>query len=163
MIGISIANKREWESTLKYFKKDENDCKEYPFGKYFIINKYNKELIFYHCGVRKANSVGANQYVIDRFNLEKVIVAGTCAGVDEKYKTLDILIPFKAVQYDCTVKEMEPLIKESLSVNITDCNCNQDCIIGTADKPLVMWEDYMNLKNNNIAIADTEAAAITHI
>lgn len=163
MIGISVANKDEWIATLAYFKKDINDCIKYPYGEYFIINKYDKELIFYRCGVRKTNSVASNQYMIDHFNLEKVIVAGTCAGIDDKYKPLDILVPSKAVQYDCTVKEMEPLIKESLSADIKYCNCDKDCVIGTADKPVVMWKDYLDLKNNNITIADTEASAIAYV
>ena len=48
----------------------------------------------------------------------KVIVAGTCAGIDGKLHILDILVPDKAVQYDCTVKEIEPFIKQSFIVDI---------------------------------------------
>ncbi|MBQ8447722.1 MAG: permease, partial [Clostridia bacterium] len=32
--------------------------------------------------------------------------------------------------------------------------------IGTADKAVVMWSDYINLKNNGITIADTESAGV---
>jgi hypothetical protein len=35
--------------------------------------------------------------------------------------------------------------------------------IGTADKPVVMWKDYLELKENGITIADTETAAIEYI
>ena len=35
--------------------------------------------------------------------------------------------------------------------------------IGTADKPVVMWKDYLELKENGITIADTESAAIEYI
>ena len=35
--------------------------------------------------------------------------------------------------------------------------------IGTADKAVVMWKDYLELKENDITIADTEAAAIAYI
>ena len=35
--------------------------------------------------------------------------------------------------------------------------------IGTADKPVVMWKDYVELKENGITIADTESAAIEYI
>ena len=55
--------------------------------------------------------------MISKFNLTKVIVAGTCAGIDEKFSNLDIFVPDKAVQYDCTVKEIEPLIKQSFIVD----------------------------------------------
>ena len=35
--------------------------------------------------------------------------------------------------------------------------------IGTADKAVVMWKDYLELKENCITIADTESAAIAYI
>ena len=34
------------------------------------------------------------------------------------FKQYDIIFPNKAVQYDCTVRETEPLIKEKFNVNI---------------------------------------------
>ena len=51
------------------------------------------------------NSSASTQYMIDHFNLSKIIVIGTCAGIDSCYKPLDIVIPNKLVQYDCTVKD----------------------------------------------------------
>ena len=121
----------------------------------------DKKLVIYQTGTRKVNGVGANQYMISKFNLEKVIVVGTCAGIDDKYNILDIFVPNKAVQYDCTVKEVEPLIKKSFIVEIDLSGYEFDVstsTIGTADKAVVMWNDYLELKNNNITIADTEAA-----
>lgn len=79
--------------------------------------------------------------MIDKFDLEKIIVVGTCAGIDNKYKILDIFLPNKAVQYDCTIKETEPLIKERFNVNIDLSKYNftfNTGTIGTADKAVVM-------------------------
>ena len=104
--------------------------------------------------------------MIIKFNLERVVVIGTCAGIDDKYNNLDIIIPNKAVQYDCTVKQIEPLIKKSFIVDIDLSKYNFEYnsgTIGTADKAVVMWKDYLELKKNNITIADTEAAAIAYI
>lgn len=166
MIGISVATKWEWEATLEYFNKNNNDCTKYPYGEFFEIKINNKDCIFYNTGARKVNGIGANQYMISRYNLSKIIVAGTCAGIDDKYKNLDIFVPNKAVQYDCTVKEVEPLIKQSFIVDIDLRKYNGDFnsgTIGTADKAVVMWKDYLELKDNNITIADTEAGAIAYI
>lgn len=166
MIGISIATKWEWEATLEYFKIKESDLNDYPYGTYFNLNKNGKSLLFYNTGARKVNGIGANQYMISNYSLDKIIVVGTCAGIDDKYQTLDIIVPNKAVQYDCTVKEIEPLIKESFTVNIDLSSYNYDFYtgtIGTADKAVVMWNDYLELKDNNITIADTEASAIAYI
>ena len=165
MIGISIATKWEWDATLDYFKVHNNTI-DYPYGEYFVTRINNIDTIFYSTGVRKVNGIGANQYMIMKFNLRKVIVIGTCAGIDDKYNNLDIIIPNKAVQYDCTVKEIEPLIKKSFIVDIDLSKYNFEYYsgtIGTADKAVVMWKDYLELKENNITIADTEAAAIAYI
>ncbi|NME06594.1 permease [Psychrobacillus sp. BL-248-WT-3] len=166
MIGISIATKWEYEATLEYFSIKNNVRFSYPYGDYFIRTINDTELVFYSTGVRKVNGVGGNQYMISKFDLTKVIVAGTCAGIDEKYRNLDIFVPNKAVQYDCTVKEIEPFIKPSFIVDIDLSKYGDDFYtgtIGTADKAVVMWEDYLELKDHEITIADTEASAIAYI
>lgn len=104
--------------------------------------------------------------MISKFNLTKVIVVGTCAGIDNKFNNLDIFVPDKAVQYDCTVKEIEPFIKQSFIVDIDLSKYGNEFYtgtIGTADKAVVMWKDYLELKENKIIIADTEAGAIAYI
>lgn len=165
MIGISIAAKKEWEVVLNKLGKSIEECKQFPFGEYFTISLYGEELIFYRCGVRKMNCSASTQYMIDHFNLKKVIVAGTCAGIDPNFKNLDIFFPNKLVQYDCTVKETEPLIKDSFTICLnTDAMSNLNTgTLGTADKPVVTWKDYLELKDNDITIADTESAAIAFI
>ena len=166
MIGISIAAKREWKAVLDKFQIDLDRCTEYPFGEYFIAEINNKDVLFYRCGVRKVNSSAATQYMIDHFDLQKIIVVGTCAGIDDRFKNLDIFIPNKAVQYDCTIKEQEPLIKDSFTVYFDLGLTGFDVLtgtIGTADKAVVMWKDYLELKENCITIADTESAAIAYI
>lgn len=165
MIGISVDCKKEWETVLEKFSKGVENCEVFPFGEYFKINLYNEDIIFYRCGTRKMNCSASTQYMIDHFKLKKVIVVGTSAGIDDKYKNLDIIFPDKLVQYDCTVKETELLIKDSFTVTIdmskyVDINTG---VLGTADKPVVMWKDYLELKDNNITIADTESAAIAYI
>ena len=109
MIGISIATKWEYEATLEYFGVKDNERFGYPYGEYFIRTINDTDLVFYSTGVRKVNGVGGNQYMISKYNLTKVIVAGTCAGIDDRFSNLDIFVPNEAVQYDCTVKEVEPL------------------------------------------------------
>ena len=166
MIGVSIATKWEFDATLEYFSIQENERFGYPYGEYFMRSIHDTELVFYSTGVRKVNGVGGNQYMISKFNLTKVIVAGTCAGIDDTFNILDIFVPNKAVQYDCTVKEIEPFIKQSFIVDMDLSKYGNDFYtgtIGTADKAVVMWKDYLELKENEIIIADTEAGAIAYI
>ncbi|KML08336.1 permease [Rossellomorea marisflavi] len=166
MIGISIATKWEFEATLSYFSVKDGERFAYPYGEYFMRTINGRELVFYSTGVRKVNGVGANQYMMSAFGLTKVIVAGTCAGIDERFRPLDIFVPDQAVQYDCTVKEIEPFIKQSFIVHFDLSPYGNDFnrgTIGTADKAVVMWKDYVELKEHNITIADTEAGAIAYI
>ena len=166
MIGISVAESNEWESTLEFFNKTHDECDRFPFGEYFFTNIDNKKVIVYRCYIRKVASAASTQYMIDKFGLEKIIVVGTCAGVDKRFKQYDVIFPKKAVQYDCTVRETEPLIKEKFNVDIDIRDLSFSCntgIIGTADKPLVMWNDYLILKENNITVVDTEAAGIAYV
>lgn len=166
MIGVSIATKWEFEATLDYFEVNNEERCEYPYGEFFLKKVNDAELIFYFTGVRKANGVGANQYMISRFDLDKVIVAGTCAGIDDTYSHLDVIVPHRAVQYDCTVKEVEPLIKQSFIVDIPLSHYGNDFLTGTiatADRAVVMWKDYIELNEQEITIADTEAGAIAYI
>lgn len=166
MIGIAISARREWETVLKYYGKNVEDLVIYPFGNYFQTELEGKNVLFFKCGIRKVASSASTQYMIDKFELEKIIVVGTCAGIDDKYKNLDIFIPNCAVQYDRSIKEIEPLIKESFIVEFDLSSYNFEFnsgVIGTADKAVVIWKDYLELKNNDITIADTESAAIAYI
>ncbi|QZY88104.1 5'-methylthioadenosine/S-adenosylhomocysteine nucleosidase family protein [Exiguobacterium acetylicum] len=166
MIGISIATTWEFDATLAYFHVSPEERITYPYGEYFTREMNGKTLLFYSTGVRKVNGIGANQYMILRFSLTKVIVAGTCAGIDPRYDVLDIFVPDRAVQYDCTVKEIEPLIKPSFAVDLDVSKYGNDFhlgTIGTADRAVVMWRDYIELRDNGLTIADTEAGAIAYI
>ncbi|MBQ8474714.1 MAG: permease, partial [Clostridia bacterium] len=68
--------------------------------------------------------------------------------------------------YDCTVKEQEPLIKDTYTVSFDLGSLDINILtgtIGTADRAVVLWKDYLELKENGITIADTESAAIAYI
>lgn len=166
MIGIAIAAKNEWKAILE--KYNIQTCEKFSLGEYFKTNLYGEEIIFYNCGSRKMRCSASTQYMIDHFDFSKIIVVGTCAGIDDTYKTFDIFFPNKFVQYDCTVKESEPLIKDSYTVEIdidslNGLNSINTGTLATADKPVVMWQDYKDLKDNKVTIADMEAAAIVYI
>ncbi len=162
MIGVAIATQGEWDAVLEILNIDKNQLQPYPFGNYINIKMNNKDVIFYQSGYRKVNSSGAAQYMIDKFKLNKIAVIGTCAGINEKYKVLDILIPTIAVQCDCTVKEVEPLIKQRFIVKLKGDSL-EEIKIGTLDKAVVMWKDFKELQENHIDIADCESAAVAYI
>ena len=73
MIGISVAVKKEWETTLNYFGMSHEECEKYPFGEYFRMMIDNQEVILYLGGVRKMNASASTQYMIDHFKFNKSV------------------------------------------------------------------------------------------
>lgn len=165
MIGVSVADAGEWETVLSYFNISDKKCEKFPLGEYFKINLYDREVLFYCCGIRKGQSSASTQYMIDHFNLKKIIVIGTCAGIDSRYDKLDIFFPDKLVQYDCNVRGIAPLINDRYTVclNTSDFPDLKTGTLATGDKFVALWDDYIELKSNNITIADMESAAIGYV
>lgn len=165
--AVSIAANREWVYTVEYFQVREEEMSFSPFGPYFTRQIGGKDVLLYFAGRgRKAAGSAAAQYFIDRMNVERIIVAGTAAGVDEKNCILDIIIPNRAEQCDTTVREMGPLLNDRYTVELELPSLPFDFktgVIGSTDKPVVMWRDHVELRENGITIADMEAAAIAYI
>ena len=166
MIGVSVAAQKEWKCVLEYYHKDIDKIDKCPYGEYFFEKINNKDVVFYRCGTRKTKASGATQYMIDKFNLSKIIVIGTCAGVDESFSLLDIFIPNKVVQADCTYLETGDSFKEDFIVDIDlsklDFNYNT-CILGSSDKPMIHKDICDLMLKNNLTIIDMESAPIAYI
>ena len=165
--AVSVAANREWVYTLEHFGVSETELSVSPFGQYFTRQIGGKDVLVYFAGRgRKAAGSAAAQYFIDKMNVGKIIVVGTAAGIDERNNILDIIIPNTAVQCDASVKEMAPLINDRFTVELPLPKLPFDFktgVIGTTDKPVVMWRDHVELRDNGITIADMEAAAIAYI
>ena len=104
--------------------------------------------------------------MIDKFELEKLIFIGTCVMVDD-LDYGDIIIPDEVVEYDLTIREIQPLISENMIIKLSPVNIDEDYVIGmigTSDKALVLWKDYLKLKEEtNICASDLESAAVAKI
>ena len=165
--AVSIAANREWIYTVEYFGVRKEELSFSPFGPYFTKSIGGKDVLFYFAGRgRKAAGSAAAQYFIDKKDIERIIVAGTAAGIDEKNRILDIIIPNRAEQCDTTVREMGPLLNDRYTVELELPSLPFDFktgVIGSTDKPVVMWRDHVELRENGITIADMEAAAIAYI
>ncbi len=166
MIAVSVAVEKEWQIVLNHYHIPEDTCRPYPFGSFFSLELQGKNLLFYLTGARKTNASAASQYIIDHFHPEKIIAIGTCAGINPAFHIGDILLPHRAVQVDTTVKELDRLIREDFSVNIDLSQYHFPYLTGTvgsSDKAVVIWEDYLELKENGISVADTESASIAYV
>ena len=161
MIGICIAAREEWDSFIK--RLNISNIEEYPYGDICKTTLYNKEVILYRSGTGINRAIDSTKYIIKTYKVNKVIVVGTCAGIDDKYKVLDIVFPNKFIEYEFVVKdkkEIKGIFTMTIDINNEGVNTG---IIASSNNIINSWDDYLLLKNCNITVADMETSAIAHI
>lgn len=101
MIGIHISSNAEWSSVLALCGDPE--CGHSPYGEYFLYQFpfWKENALVYFSGYSKEKAAGAVQYMICRFDLSQVIVAGSCGGVAEDLSLLEVVIGSETLIYDC--------------------------------------------------------------
>lgn len=166
MIGIAVADKLEWKQILELYNINSDYTEKYPYGEFYRTVFKNKEVVFFRTGTRKVNSAGAMQFMLDKFEFNDIILIGTCAAVDD-LDYGDVIVPDSVVEYDLTIREIQPLVLEESIIKLNPQKIGNDYIsgmIGTSDKALVLYKDYLKLKEETEIIAsDQEAAAIAKI
>lgn len=166
LIGVLISSKKEFNELLKIYNIGEDYLEKYPFGEYYRTEFRGKDIVFFRSGIRKINASAATQYMIDKFNLEKIIVIGTCTSSNEGLNYGDIIIPSKVIDYDYIIRELEEEIDEELYLvpdQVSMPNEYYDGVLGTSDKALVLWSDYTFLASNSIDASDLESYAVLKI
>lgn len=166
LIGVLISSKKEFNELLKIYNIGEDYLEKYPFGEYYRTEFRGKDIVFFRSGIRKINASAAAQYMIDKFNLEKLIVIGTCTSSNEGLNYGDIIIPSKVIDYDYIIRELEEEIDEELYLvpnQVSMPNEYYDGVLGTSDKALVLWSDYTFLASNSIDVSDLESYAVLKI
>lgn len=166
LIGVLISSKKEFNELLEIYNIGEDYLEKYPFGEYYRTEFRGKDIVFFRSGIRKINASATAQYMIDKFNLEKLIVIGTCTSSNEGLNYGDIIIPSKVIDYDYIIRELEEEIDEELYLvpdQVSMPNEYYDGVLGTSDKALVLWSDYTFLASNSIDASDLESYAVLKI
>ena len=102
-IGIIVATIEELIETKKIMKSLEE--KKY-YNLTFYTGKINEEnTVLVQCGIGKVNAARTTQFMIDKFNVEKIINIGAAGGINPDLKVKDIVIGDKLVQYDFDISE----------------------------------------------------------
>ncbi len=165
MIGVMISSKAEFNELLKIYNIQEEYLQNYPFGEYYRTEFRGKDLIFFRTGTRKSNASAATQYMIDKFDLEKIVVIGTCSSSNEYLNYGDIIIPSKVVDYDYIIRDLDEL-DENAYIKTDYVNMPiefYDGVLGTSDKALIEWKDYTYLASNQIDASDMESFSVLKV
>jgi adenosylhomocysteine nucleosidase len=104
MICVQICSELEWKAVKDILEVPQKDLSRYPYGEFFSQNMENSPCLFFCSGDTKTKSAAACQYAIDHWQPEMLVVLGTCGGVDENLKPLDVVIADRTVQYDCIIR-----------------------------------------------------------
>ena len=166
MIGVIVTSKIEWEALLKVYEIDKELTNSFIYGEYYKTSIYNKEVILFRSLGRKAMAAACVQYMIDKFNLKKIVFIGTATLVSDYLDYEDIIIPDAVSEYDISIREIEPLIKENNIIKLDKVNVTMryfDGLLGTSDKPLITKRDYLMVKETDMVASDTEAASIARV
>lgn len=97
-IGIICAIERELEPYLKVIKNDKISSE--------VMLRYHEgtiegvEVVVVFCGVCKVNAAIATQVLIDRYNVDAVIVSGTAGGIDKRLEIGDSVIATEVCYHD---------------------------------------------------------------
>ncbi len=166
MIGVLVTSKIDWDSLLKVYDIDSSLTEKFIYGEYYRTTIYDKDIILFRCLGRKILSSSAVQYMIDKFNFKKIIHVGTATAVCDYIDYQDVFIPTLVGEYDVTIREIEPLIKESNLLKLNKVNVTMkyfDGLLGTSDKSLITNKDYLMAKETDMVASDTEGYAIAKV
>lgn len=166
MIGVLIASKLEWKTLKEVYNIDDDHLEKYPYGEFYRTIFNGKDIVYFRSGIRKINAACATQYMIDRFDLEKIVIIGTCAAANDSYDYLDVLVPEKVIDYDGIIRELTTEMPEEVYIEIPNPNITSpyvEGVLGTSDKALVLWEDLKYLASNGIDASDMETYAVCKV
>ena len=113
-VGILCAGDTELEPFFKYLQSPE--VIEKAMLKFYAGHIMKTEIVTLYSGVCKVNAAIAAQLLIDYFNVDGIINAGTAGGIDEKIQILDTVVSDRTAYHDMSediLTEFHPWLKEN--------------------------------------------------
>jgi adenosylhomocysteine nucleosidase len=177
-LRIQICSEFEWENAKSILKIKRNVLQRQLFGEYFARSFGQQEWICYHSGATKTRAAAACQFAIDTWHPNAIVNLGTCGGVIEEIRKLDIIMADKTTQYDCIIRFGEPreifapanlfykpmiTVIDTSWVDISGVSRKiRKGTIASADQDLnVKWRE--RLRKENVLGADWESGAISKV
>lgn len=164
-IGIHICSGSEWRATKSIIRLSPEEVHLFPYGEFFIRAVSGRQCVFYHSRRTKTRAAGACQYAIDHWNIDPLLVIGTCGRVAEGLSILDLILATGTVQYDNQDRRagMGYSVQADLSWFRPDSYPTLHAgLIASADHDLT-FADLELLRREHIFGADWESGAIATV
>ena len=100
-VGIQICSGTEWRATGALLGVTADRIGSFPYGEFARVPIAGRDCVFFHSRRTKTRAAGACQYAIDRWNVDPVLVLGTCGGVAQQLRVMDLVVAARTIQYDC--------------------------------------------------------------
>ena len=100
-VGIQICSGTEWRATTALLGVTADQIGSFPYGEFARIPVAGRDRVFFHSRRTKTRAAGACQYAIDRWDVDPVLVLGTCGGVAPHLRVMDLVVAARTIQYDC--------------------------------------------------------------
>jgi nucleoside phosphorylase len=171
-LAIQICSELEWKSTKAILKIGRDQLRKQTYGEYLNYRVGKHRSIIYQSGATKTRAAAACQFAIDTWHPDAVISLGTCGGVANNVKRLNIILAKKTFQYDVIQRFGTPSIrfKKDLITNVkiswVDLSrISERLHIGTiasADQDLCT-KCRKKLQKEGVLAADWESASIAKV
>jgi adenosylhomocysteine nucleosidase len=136
----------------------------YPYGEFFRQEISGNDCIFFHSRRTKTRAAGACQYAIDRWQIEPLLVVGTCGGVGAGLAVGDVIAATRTIQYDCHDRRPEmghTVVADSTWLDLTGISVHQGPI-ASADRDMT-FDVLTDLRSQGVLGADWESGAIATV
>lgn len=167
--GIICPCRQELEP---FFKAADNiTAVQIKRQQFFKADIAGREVLLCNSGIGKVNSALAAQLMIDRFDVDRIIVSGTAGGIDQSIELFDTVICETAVYHDFAagyLKAEYPNMDEAVfkaDAGITKCLPEGRYIYGcivSGDKFVEDKDREQLIEKFNAVCADMETAAVAH-
>ena len=104
MVCVQICAEEEWRAVRGLLKVPQEEIDHYPYGEFFIHYGETEPCRFFCSGDTKTKAAAACQYAIDHWHPEFLLVLGTCGGVTDGLRPLDVVIADRTAIYDCIIR-----------------------------------------------------------
>lgn len=165
-IGIQICSGTEWRAAKHVMRVPPETVRPFPYGEFFRAAIAASECVFYNSRRTKTRAAGACQYAIDRWDIDSVLVIGTCGGVAEHLSLMDIVLATETIQYDSEDQRPDmgyivPADPAWLNLELVASPLHAGAI-ASADRDLT-YRDLARLRRLDVFGADWESAAIATV
>jgi adenosylhomocysteine nucleosidase len=165
-IGVQICSGTEWAAAKTLLGVSPQAIGCFPYGEFFDRTVSGRDCVFFNSRRTKTRAAGACQYAIDHWQIDPLIVLGTCGGVDERLEVGDLIIATRTFQYDC--QDSRPEMGYGLQADLTWFRVDRFTEVlhpgtfASADHDLT-FSDLLGLRREGVTGADWESGAIATV